>query len=75
MTTGLIRLNYSYNDKSHTYKIPIHYTELDNIEAVLEKAKSPINAEGKFHKVEWEEWDAYDLSDKIIVAQQGKLRE
>jgi len=70
MTTGLIRLNYSYNDKSQTYKIPVHYTELDNIETLLEKAKSPVNAEGKFHKVEWEEWDAYDLHDKIIAATQ-----
>lgn len=67
MTSGLIRMNYSYNDKSKTYKIPLHYSELDDINAILLKAQSPKNKNGEFYIVEWEEWDGYDLSSKIIV--------
>ena len=69
MTTGLIRLPWTYNDKVGYYKVPLHLSELDSIEGILEKAKYPRDEEGRLKKVEWEDWDAYDLSSKIIVAE------
>ena len=69
MTSGLIRLNYSYNAKSKTYKIPVHYQDLTHIDDILIRAKSYME-DGKLIKVKYDEWDAYDLSDKIIVAQE-----
>jgi len=70
MTSGLIRLNYSYNYKSKTYKIPIHYTDLDKIDEILKRAKSPYTSDGKLIKVQYEDWEADNLHDQIVVAQE-----
>lgn len=67
MKTGLIRVNYSYNDKSNLYKIPLHLDHLDNVEYILEMAKTPFDENGKLKEIKWEDWDGYYLSDKIIV--------